>query len=350
MQTVFSPLRLKHVPASDALATRQAVAVDIPGRAESVLQAVRERGLGSVVPPADFSPRALRRVHDQGYLLFLETFWERWIEAGRDGEAFATTWPIRSLREDTLPDNIEGLLGRYSMDARTPMGPYVFEAASVSAATALTAAQMVLERSEPAAFGLCQAPGHHAGEDFLGGQCYLNNAAIAAQWMRDYGAARVAILDVGYHHGNGTQSIFYDRSDVLYLSLHADPRQAYPYFLGHSDETGEHAGTGFTRNWPLPAGTDWSNYAPALEEACRWLLVYRPEYLVISLGLDTSVNEATGGFRFTDDDFKRLGARIGRLELPTVFLLEDGQTTGGLGRNCVNVLHAYEEARRALAA
>ncbi|MFD1695493.1 histone deacetylase family protein [Roseibium aestuarii] len=350
MQTVFSSIQLRHAPVHEISDGQVKAAVETPSRAEAVLAQIRDRRFGSVVPPFEFGPRALRRVHSQSYISFLETFWERWTELGRDGEAFPFVWPIRSLRQEPLPDHVDGLLGRYSMDAGTPLGEFTFAAAKASADTALTAAQLVLEQGHPAAFGLCRPPGHHAGVDFYGGYCYLNNAAIAAQWLRDYGASRVAILDLDYHHGNGTQSIFYERSDVLFLSIHADPRQEYPFFLGHADETGEQAGTGFTRNWPLPYGTGWTGYEPALEEACRWLVVYRPDYLVVSLGLDCFEEDPIGGFRLTSEDFKRLGARLARLNVPTIFLMEGGYATATLGINCLNVLQSFEEARRELAA
>lgn len=350
MQTVFSSLQLKHAPDLGGADGQTASEAESPRRAESVLEKVKECALGPIIPPFEFGPRALRRVHTQEYISFLETFWERWTETGRDGEAYPSVWPLRTLRPDPVPLHIDGLLGRYSMDAGTPLGQFTYAAAKASVDTALTAAQMVLEQGEKAAFGLCRPPGHHAGPDFYGGYCYFNNAAIVAQWLRDYGAGRVAILDVDYHHGNGTQAIFYERSDVLYLSLHADPRQEYPYFLGHADETGELAGTGFTRNWPLPLGTNWLTYETALEDACRWLLVYRPDYLVVSLGLDGSAEDPLCSFHFTGEDYCKLGARLARINVPTVFLLEGGSASQNLGSNCMNVLRSYEEARRELAA
>lgn len=193
-----------------------------------------------------------------------------------------------------------------------------------------------------AAFGLCRPPGHHAGADFFGGYCFLNNAAIAAEWLRDNGAGRVAILDVDYHHGNGTQSIFYDRSDVMFLSIHADPMDEYPYFLGHADETGARAGTGFNQNWPLPLGTGWQEYAPALDDACRWITVFKPDVVVVSLGLDCFEEDPISGFKFTSEDFLRLGQTLSRTGLPALFLMEGGYAVGALGTNCVNVLEGFE--------
>ncbi|WP_417688048.1 histone deacetylase family protein [Roseibium sp.] len=340
MKTVFSTIQLTHAPTHEISDGQLKPAVEIPSRAQIVLDTIRERRLGEVIGPEDFGARPLRRVHSPEYLAFMESFWERWTAAGRSSEAFPFVWPVRSLRSDPIPDHIDGLLGRYSMDAGTPLGQHTFEAAKASANTALTAAKLV-QGGERSAFGLCRPPGHHAGIDFYGGYCFLNNAAIAAQWLRDYGAARVAILDVDYHHGNGTQAIFYDRSDILFLSIHADPKQEYPYFLGHADETGVNAGTGFTRNWPLPLGTSWEGYQQALNEACRWLLVYKPDYLVVSLGLDCFQDDPISGFTFTSDDFTALGQRLSYVDVPTVFLLEGGYAVDALGQNCVNVLQGF---------
>ncbi|WP_269583866.1 histone deacetylase family protein [Roseibium sp. Sym1] len=341
MKTVFSDIQLAHAPAQEISDGELKPAVEIPSRAEIVLKTIRDRGVGDVVAPQDFPARPLQRVHSPDYVSFLEGFWDLWTAAGRTGEAFPFVWPIRSLRQDVQVNHIDGLLGRYSMDAGTPLGEHTYRAARASADTALTAAKMVLDGA-PSVFSLCRPPGHHAGFDFFGGYCFFNNAAVAAQYLRDYGLHRVAILDVDYHHGNGTQALFYDRPDVLFLSLHADPKDEYPYFLGYSDETGEHAGTGFTRNWPLPLGTDWESYSLALEEACRWLLVYKPEAMIVSLGLDCYENDPISGFRFKSEDFLRLGQRLKKVGVPTIFLMEGGYAVDALGTNCVNVLEGFE--------
>jgi acetoin utilization deacetylase AcuC-like enzyme len=340
VKTVFSATQLAHAPAQEISDGKLQPAVEIPSRAEIVLATVKGRKVGDVIPPLEFPIRPLHRVHSEEYVSFLERFWPLWTASGRDAEAFPFVWPIRSLRQDTKVEHIDGLLGRYSMDAGTPLGEHTYRAARASADTALTAAKLVLD-GEKSVFALCRPPGHHAGHDFFGGYCFFNNAAVAAQYLRDYGLHRVAILDVDYHHGNGTQALFYDRPDVLFLSLHADPKDEYPYFLGYADETGEHAGTGFTRNWPLPLGTDWAAYSPALDEACRWLLVYKPEAMIVSLGLDCFERDPISGFKFKSEDFVRLGQRLARVGVPTIFILEGGYAVDALGTNCVNVLEGF---------
>ncbi|NVK36200.1 MAG: histone deacetylase family protein [Rhodobacteraceae bacterium] len=345
MKTVFSDVQLKHDPKHDLADGELKDAVEIPARAKIVLKTIEQSGLGEVVEPEEFGLQPVRRVHGQDYLDFMESFWGRWTDAGRTGsEAFPFVWPVRTLRHDVDVQHIDALLGKYSMDAGSPLGEFTFEAAKASANTALTTAQLVKEGAD-AAFGLCRPPGHHCGPDFFGGYCFINNAAVAAQWLRDHGAERVAILDVDYHHGNGTQSIFYNRSDVMFLSLHADPKDEYPYFLGHADELGEHAGKGYNKNWPLPLGTGWDAYSEALDDACRWLGVFQPNYLIVSLGLDCFEKDPISGFKFQSNDFTELGKRIAKLKMPTVFLMEGGYAVDDLGVNCVNVLEGFESLR-----
>ena len=185
---------------------------------------------------------------------------------------------------------------------------------------------------------------HHAGADFFGGYCFLNNAALAAQHLLDDGARRVGILDIDYHHGNGTQSIFYGRGDVLFASIHADPRTEYPFYLGHADETGEGAGLGCNMNLPLPAGSTSPQWFAALETACIKLASYAPDALVVSLGVDTFAGDPLSHFSLQSADFLRIGERIAHLGLPTVFVLEGGYAVGEIGINVVNVLEGFETA------
>lgn len=191
-------------------------------------------------------------------------------------------------------------------------------------------------------FSLCRPPGHHAGADFYGGYCFVNNAAIAAQYLRDNGAARVAVLDVDYHHGNGTQAIFYDRADVGYVSIHADPSSDFPYFLGYADETGTGAGEGRNRNLPLPRGSGWDRYAEALEAALGTVATLRPDALVVSVGVDTFEGDPLSGFRLVTPDFARLGRRIAAAGLPAVLVFEGGYALDALGTNIVSFLAGYE--------
>ena len=343
MKSVFSQRQLLHTPSKELSDGEMRPAVELPARAEYVRDRILEVGLGEIVEPSTFGRTPLERVHTTDYLDFMDGFRAMHEAAGRSGEAFPFCWPTKGLRCDVTPRHIDGLLGRYSFDAGTPIGPMSWEAAKISADTALTAAKMIAEGA-PVAFALCRPPGHHAMTDRFGGYCFLNNAAIAAQYLRDQGAERVTILDVDYHHGNGTQQIFYERGDVQFLSLHADPADEYPYFLGYADEIGEGEGEGANYNWPMPLGTDWSGWGASLDEACKRAASFGTDTLVVSLGLDPFERDPISKFKLKSDDFTRIGARIRKLGLPTLFVMEGGYAIDALGVNCVNVLTGFEGA------
>ena len=210
-----------------------------------------------------------------------------------------------------------------------------------SADVALTGQAMVAS-GEPAVFSLCRPPGHHAGRDFCGGYCFLNNAAIAAEAFLAGGAARVAILDIDYHHGNGTQSIFYDRDDMLFASLHGHPLQEYPYYLGFEDETGAGAGEGCNANFPMRHGTGFDVWGTALDSACERVAGFGADVLVVSLGVDTFEDDPISKFKLVSDDYLRIGARIAALGMPTLFIMEGGYAVEAIGVNAVNVLTGFE--------
>ncbi|HMR31940.1 MAG TPA: histone deacetylase family protein [Geminicoccaceae bacterium] len=313
---------------------------EMPRRADMILARIREVGLGSVDPPEEFGTGPIARVHAADFLAFLEGAWEQWRASGREHDALPLCWPSRTFRQ-VRPDRIDGQLSYYSFDAGTPITAGTWQAARAAAQVALTAARRVAG-GEPAAFALCRPPGHHAAADLYGGYCFLNNAAIAAQALRDGGAARVAVLDVDYHHGNGTQAIFYDRADVLFLSLHSDPRAEFPYFLGYADETGEGPGLGANINYPLPHGTDYAAWSEALDDACRRIAEWKADALVISLGVDTFDGDPISRFRLQSPDFITCGARLAGLKLPAVFVMEGGYAVEAIGINTVNVLSGFE--------
>jgi acetoin utilization deacetylase AcuC-like enzyme len=200
------------------------------------------------------------------------------------------------MRHDIEPDDFYGRLGLYSMDAFTPLGAGTWIAAKTGADCAINAAH-ALRLGEPCSFALTRPPGHHAGADYCGGYCFLNNAALAAQHLLDDGLERVAILDLDYHHGNGTQSIFYRRKDVLFMSIHADPRGDYPFYLGHADETGEGDGLGYNMNLPLARGATSTQWFAALETACLKMAACAPQALVVSLGGGAQADAFLAGAR-----------------------------------------------------
>jgi acetoin utilization deacetylase AcuC-like enzyme len=314
---------------------------EMPRRAYLIRDRVREVALGDIVPPDDLGRLPIERVHDAGFVAFLERAWADWTATGRDHDALPWVWPTRHLRQ-TVPDRIDGRLGHYSFDAGTPITAGTWRAAYGSAQVALTGAKLIAGGHHRAAFSLCRPPGHHAASDLYGGYCFLNNVAVAAQYLVDGGAERVAVLDVDYHHGNGTQAIFYDRQDVLVLSLHAHPRDDFPFFLGWPDEAGEGSGEGFNANYPLPPGTAFPAWREALADALRRIEAYAPDALLVSLGVDTFKDDPISRFRLESDDFTTYGGLIARLELPTLFVMEGGYAVDQVGVNAVNVLTGFE--------
>jgi acetoin utilization deacetylase AcuC-like enzyme len=311
-----------------------------PRRADQILAAVQQR-FGPVLPAESFGLEPILRVHDSGYVQFLQTAWLEWVAAHGNYNALPLNWPTRTMRQDRIPEVIDGKLSYYSFDAGTPITAGTWQAAEAAANVALTAQQQILQGAH-AAFALCRPPGHHAASDFYGGYCFLNNAAIAAQAGLDAGASRVVILDVDYHHGNGTQAIFYRRSDVFFLSLHSHPRQEYPYFLGYADETGEAVGEGYNQNYPLDWGTDWLQYEAALIDALQRIQNYAPDIVIVSLGVDTFEQDPISKFRFNSEDYLRLGEKIASLNQPTLFVMEGGYAVDHIGENVCNVLAGFE--------
>lgn len=342
MLTVYSPDHEYQHATAELIDGKMLPPLENPSRADRVLHQVRQTDLGEILSPKAFGLEPILRIHDPGFITFLQTAWDAWVIEHGEYDALPLNWATRTMRHDRVPDAIDGKLSYYSFDAGTPITAGTWRAATAAVDVALTAQQRLLH-SERAAFALCRPPGHHAARDFYGGYCFLNNAAIAAQAWRDAGAERIAILDVDYHHGNGTQSIFYDRSDVLFLSIHAHPRQEYPYFLGYEDETGCGAGEGHNGNYPLPWGTDWATYQGALADAIQRICHYNPDGLVISLGVDTFEQDPISKFRLQGEDYLRMGEAIAQVNCPTLFVMEGGYAVDEIGVNVVNVLSGFSQ-------
>ena len=343
MKTVYSNRHRRHHPKAELHGGRLVPPFENPTRADHVLARVEARGLGEVLGPDAHGLEPVLAVHDADYVAFLRTFWEEWTAAGNDGDAIASVWPSRRMTHARPPKPISGKMGYYCLAADAVLTEGTWAAASAAADVALTA-QAVVAGGERAAFALCRPPGHHAAQDMYGGYCFLNNAAIAAQAFLDAGAQRVAVLDVDFHHGNGTQAIFYDRADVLFLSLHGDPDEAFPYFLGAANERGQGEGEGFNVNYPLPPGCAFGPWAEALEDACARVAAYAPDALVISLGVDTYKDDPISFFRLESADFRTYGGRLAGLGLTTLFVMEGGYAIEEIGINTVNVLEGFEDA------
>ena len=343
MITFYNHLHAQHQGKVEMFRGALVPCFEVPARADHVLAELQRRQLGTVQQPHAFDDAVLERIHSPRYLRFLASAWEQWVAldpANTDRDILPSVWPTRTFRTDIEPDNLSAKMGLYSCDAGTPFTAGTWGAARAGADCALSAAQRLLQ-GDRAAFALTRPPGHHAGMDFFGGYCFLNNAALAAQHLRDAGLERVAALDIDYHHGNGTQAIFYDRPDVYFASVHGDPRTEYPFFLGHADETGCGAGVGANLNIPLPRGTGFEVWFAALEHALGAIQRFGAQALVVSLGMDTFVDDPIAGFTLHSADYLRVGQRLAAAGLPTVLVFEGGYAVAEVGVNAVNVLEGF---------
>lgn len=340
MKTFYSPAHLGHAPKEEFEAGKLSPAVEIPARAERVKAEIAARKIGPVLAPLAFGNEPILRVHDAEFVGFLASAHADWVARyGPDAaDAIPSAWPGRGMRPQFYSD-VESRLGSFAFDTATPITKGTWSAARAAVDVALSAANDVRAGAR-ASFALTRPPGHHASGDVFGGYCYLNNVAVAAQWLRDEGL-RPAILDVDYHHGNGTQAIFYARNDVFYASVHADPSFAYPHFAGFADERGEGDGEDGNLNIPLPFGTDWRAYGEALTYAFTKLDAFGPDVLLVSLGLDTFERDPISDFRLTTPDYVRMGEAIALFGKPTLFVFEGGYDLETLAANTANVLEGY---------
>lgn len=328
-----------HNPAFEVFDGGQRVPyLESPERMERILKAIRKMDGAEILAPRDFGLDPIRVVHSEQYLTFLASAWTEWLAADPETAAASdktTLMPATfAAKRDQMPETILGKAGFFLLDLSVPIVEGTYAAALASANCALSAAETISSSiAPPSAFALCRPPGHHAGREIAGGYCFLNNAAIAAQWLTRFG--RVAILDVDYHAGNGTQDIFYNRRDVLTISIHADPSFEYPYYAGYATETGAGDGLGFHHNFPLPAGTEDAAYLQTLEQALARVREFAPTHLVVSLGMDIYSGDPLGTFKITREGISEISHRIAALGLPTAVIMEGGYNTDALGENVV---------------
>jgi acetoin utilization deacetylase AcuC-like enzyme len=303
---------------------------------ERILAALKDRDWADILEPDDFGLEPVLAVHDAEYVDFLRTAYEEWTHVKTTYEKMAllpATFPPRGWSR--RPKSILGRAGYHMFDLSAPIIAGTYRAALASVNCALSGAKAIAE-GETAAFALCRPPGHHAGRSFCGGYCYLNNAAVAAHWLSATG--KVAILDIDYHAGNGTQDIFYERGDVLTLSIHADPDGEYPAYCGYADETGAGPGSGLHRNFPLPEGSDDNLYLTVLGDALDSVKSFGPAFLVLSAGMDLYAGDPLGMFEVTREGIRQIGERIAGLQLPTLIVMEGGYNNAALGENITTLL------------
>jgi acetoin utilization deacetylase AcuC-like enzyme len=344
MRIYFSDQHAVHAPGAFVSRGRVTASPETPARAEALLSGVREAG-HELAPVQSFGLEPVRAVHDGDYVKFLENAWQDWCTLPDHApEVIPNVHPGRNM--SGRPSAIVGRAGYYQADCACPIGPGTWKGIQVSADCALSAAKDVMDaRAGGYAYALCRPPGHHAYADMAGGFCFFNNTAIAAQYCRDRGAGRVAIVDVDVHHGNGTQGIFYPRGDVLTVSLHGDPSEFYPFFAGYREETGEGDGRGFNVNVPLPRGTGDDAFMAELQGVLCTVRGFQPDVLVVALGLDASEHDPLAFLKITTDGFRRVGGALGAMDLPTVIVQEGGYLSAYLGTNLAAALAGFEADR-----
>lgn len=334
IRTWFDPAQRAHAPAVELHNGAFVPTADTQSRVDALLSAVPD-----TEAPDDHGLAPILAVHDAAYVDFLRNAHADWQAAGRPGDVFPYVFPIVGRRPLAL-QRIDARIGAHAYDMATPISAGTWDAAYANAQVALSALAPLLAGDARTTLALCRPPGHHAGRDYFGGYCYLNNAAIAAQAAVDAGR-RVAILDIDYHHGNGTQDIFYGSANPLFVSIHADPVRDYPFYWGHADEEGEGEGAGATINLPLPQGTTLATYRPALARALAAISAWGADIILLSFGADTFVGDPISHFALETADYRLLAQDIAALGLPTLILMEGGYAVDALGANLGSLLSGF---------
>ncbi len=343
MRVVYSPRHLAHDIDTETYMGVGVPANEVAERAEKIRASLEADGGFVLQAPTEHGEGPITAVHDAGLVRFLEVAWSE-VRSQAIPRAFlsADTYPNRAMFEGMSPDAIAALVreprhvggraGFWGLDSAAPLVAGTYAAARAAVDVALTTVDLVLS-GENVAYGLCRPPGHHAARAMYGGYCFFNNAAIAAHAITEATGERVAVLDVDYHHGNGTQQIFWRRGDVRYVSIHADPDRQYPYFLGRADETGEGDGAGENLNIPLRAGATNTEYLEATDRALEAIAAMPGSVVVVSLGFDTYGLDPIGDFALTTDVYHEVGRRVAGLGRRLVILQEGGYHRPSLGEN-----------------
>lgn len=341
MKCVFDDAQLRHDPKFFLASGKIAKNEEVPARASILSQGAVNAGL-SQITPEDYGLGVIARCHTPEYLQFLKNIYRRWSRnPDAPAEVIPNIHPQR--RYFGYPASADGQVGYHTVDTSSPIGEHTWDSAYWSAQTAAHAATLVNDGAD-SSYALCRPPGHHAGKDIAGGFCYLNNAGIAAEVLRQK-HERVAILDVDVHHGNGTQDVFYERSDVLTVSLHADPVRFYPFFWGHTSERGEGPGLGYNLNLPLPRRTPDAGYMTALDQALSRIDGFAPDALVLAVGLDSFEGDPFQGLGISTQGFAQIAGAIAQLRLPTVLVQEGGYICPDLGVNLTSFLTGFQKSR-----
>lgn len=310
-----------------------------PSRLNNIMACLRENGVTEFLEPQDYGLDPILKIHPDHYVSFLKNIWQEWSATGNTNDIVPYVWPVPGLKR-MMHNDLAAKIGNYAFSSDSAITKGTWEAAYEGAQTVLSALALVRD-GERSAFALTRPPGHHAHAAAYGGYCYLNNGAIAAQAALDSGCEKVCILDVDYHHGNGAQDIFYQRSDVLTVSLHGHPETNFPFYLGYENETGEGEGRGYNLNLGLADGSSFADWKKAFVKAHEKIRDYGAELLVVPLGVDTYEGDPISKFKLKSEDFLEMGAVIEEIGLPTVFMMEGGYDVGPIGQNVYNVLKGF---------
>lgn len=339
MKTFYHPDQKLHHPQTYFSRGMMRKPQEVPARLDALVEGVRKLKF-ELIEPADAGAGPISAVHALDYLRFLQEAHPRWKQLPQDwGDEVVSNVFVRE------PNALRGVLAqaaRYLADGSCPVGPNTWRAAYWAAQCAIAGAQALLD-GERQAYALCRPPGHHARRDAAGGFCYLNNAAIAAQMLRQR-FGRVVVLDTDMHHGQGIQEIFYERNDVLYISIHGDPENFYPVVAGYEDERGAGEGLGFNINLPMPHGSPEGVFFDRLDQARRAIALFQPEAMVLSLGFDVYEKDPQSVVALSADGFGRLGQAIGALGLPTLIVQEGGYYIEGLEDNAERFFNGLARA------
>ena len=337
MLVVASDRHRGHAPLAEIESSGLQPPFEHPGRADAIHDTLASDQRFSLVEPTTWDTTPIEAVHDPGLVRFLERAWGDY-QVRHPGthdvvpDVFAMPGLVAGIGEFPERSVVDHELGRWCFETTTPITQGTYDAARSAVDIALTSADAVLA-GQAAVYGLCRPPGHHAPTGLYGGYCFFNNAAVAAHHVASTTGTKVTVLDVDYHHGNGTQQIFYGRDDIQYVSLHGDPARAYPYVTGFADECGAGRGAGANLNLPLAAGTDDDGYVHALEGALDAISAFGPGLVIVSLGVDTFHNDPISDLAITSDGFGRQGELVAQLGLPTVVLQEGGYDVDAIGDN-----------------
>ncbi len=331
MKIVCSEANVIHNPRWEFSRGRRIYSKDIPSRAAIIRKALEESDMSiEWIEPKSFPEGGIAEVHS-----YFDYVRRVTATLNPDEIIYPDVFPIR--RKVRRPTHNAVLAGYYCFDTATPLTRNTFDAAKSAVDCALTAAELLPR--EGLVYALCRPPGHHAEQETFGGYCYFNNLALAARLLSPWG--RIAILDLDFHHGNGTQDIFYDSAEVFTASIHGDPEQTFPYFSGFSDEKGAGEGFGANLNLPLSPGASFERFLSRLDEALTEIRNFRPRALLLAVGFDNSKGDPAGSFDLYPKHYPVIAQRVASLGYPTLIIQEGGYRTETLGRNAVSFLRAF---------